>query len=98
MIEQFSDSAAPWHSPQRAWTPLMWIIGAVTVALAAMVLAPFAPVISASATSASATPLTEPNTALADAAKSLAVWAASPPASESSADPLARGNAPTNEH
>lgn len=91
MTEPSSDPGAPWHSPQRAWTPLMWIIGAVTAALAAMVLAPLAPVISASATSASATPLTEPNAALA-------VWAASPPASDSSAEPLARSHAPTNEH
>jgi hypothetical protein len=98
MIESSSDPAAPWHSPQRAWTPLMWIIGAVTAALAAMVLAPLAPVISASATSASATPLTEPNAALAEAAKALAIWAASPPASDSSAEPLARSHAPTNEH
>jgi hypothetical protein len=98
MIEQSSDPAAPWHSPQRAWTPLMWIIGAVTVALAAMVLAPLAPVISAAAIGVSATPAAEPNAALAEAAKAFAIWAASPPASESSSEPLARTNAPIREH
>jgi hypothetical protein len=98
MIEQSPDPAAPWHSPQRAWTPLMWIIGAVTVALAAMVLAPLATVISAATTGVSAMPAAGPNAAFAEAAKALAVWAASPPASESTTEPLARSNAPGNEH
>jgi hypothetical protein len=38
-----TDSTAPWHSPERAWAPLMWIIGGVVLVLSAMVVAPLVP-------------------------------------------------------
>jgi hypothetical protein len=34
------DSIEPWHSPQRAWAPLMWLIRAVAIALATALLVP----------------------------------------------------------
>ena len=34
---------AAWHSPERAWAPLMWIIGVVVLALSAMLVAPLIP-------------------------------------------------------
>lgn len=37
------DPGARWHSPERAWAPLMWIIGAVVLALSAMLVAPLVP-------------------------------------------------------
>ena len=37
------DPIAPWHSPDRAWAPLMWIIGGVVLALSAMLVAPLVP-------------------------------------------------------
>jgi hypothetical protein len=37
------DPNAPWHSPDRAWAPLMWIIGGVVLALTAMLVAPLVP-------------------------------------------------------
>ena len=37
------DPTAPWHSPDRAWAPLMWIIGGVVLALTAMLVAPLVP-------------------------------------------------------
>ena len=37
------DLSAPWHSPERAWAPLMWIIGGVVLALSAMLIAPLVP-------------------------------------------------------
>lgn len=37
------DPSAAWHSPDRAWTPLMWIIGGVVLALSAMLVAPLVP-------------------------------------------------------
>jgi hypothetical protein len=43
MHERDPESRGAWHSPERAWTPLMWIIGGVTLALAAMLFAPLVP-------------------------------------------------------
>lgn len=43
MNDQDFDSNAPWHSPERAWAPLMWIIGGVGLALTAMLIAPLVP-------------------------------------------------------
>jgi hypothetical protein len=43
MNEQDFDPSAPWHSPERAWAPLMWIIGGVAFALSAMLVAPLLP-------------------------------------------------------
>ena len=37
------DSNAAWHSPDRAWAPLMWIIGGIVLALTAMLVAPLVP-------------------------------------------------------
>ena len=37
------DPSAPWHSPDRAWAPLMWIIGGVVFALSVMLVAPLLP-------------------------------------------------------
>lgn len=37
------DPGAAWHSPERAWAPLMWIIGGVVVALSVMLVAPLVP-------------------------------------------------------
>lgn len=37
------DPGAAWHSPERAWAPLMWIIGGVAFALTAMLVAPLVP-------------------------------------------------------
>ena len=92
MLEHGSNSTHHWHSPERAWTPLMWIIAAVAFALSAMVLAPLAPVVSAAASgasSASATTTAGPDAALADAAKALAEWSATPTPSPATADRLA---------
>jgi len=30
----------PWHSPERAWVPLMWLIRAVAISLAMALFAP----------------------------------------------------------
>jgi hypothetical protein len=35
-----NDPDSYWHAPARAWTPLMWLIGAVGLALSLMALAP----------------------------------------------------------
>ena len=43
MHEQEPESNPVWHSPERAWAPLMWIIGAVVLVLAAMLIAPLVP-------------------------------------------------------
>ncbi len=43
MTDQDFPPRAPWHSPERAWAPLMWIIGGVTLALSAMLIAPLLP-------------------------------------------------------
>ena len=37
------DPGALWHSPDRAWAPLMWIISGVVLALTAMLVAPLVP-------------------------------------------------------
>lgn len=37
------ERGAYWHSPERAWAPLMWIIGGVVLALSAMLVAPLVP-------------------------------------------------------
>ena len=37
------DPGAAWHSPERAWAPLMWIIGGVVLALTAILVAPLVP-------------------------------------------------------
>ena len=37
------DPSASWHSPERAWEPLMWIIGGVVMALSALLFAPLVP-------------------------------------------------------
>ena len=34
------DLGAHWHSPERAWAPLMWLIRAVAIALATALLVP----------------------------------------------------------
>ena len=94
MIELESDPATAWHSPERAWTPLMWIIGAVAFSLSAMVLAPLAPAVSAAANGASASP----DAALVDAAKALAQWSASATSSAVPADRLAKSGPSAPEH
>lgn len=43
MNEQDFDPSAYWHSPDRAWASLMWIIGGVVLALTAMLVAPLVP-------------------------------------------------------
>jgi len=30
----------PWHSPDRAWVPMMWLIRAVVIGLALVLFAP----------------------------------------------------------
>jgi hypothetical protein len=30
----------PWHSPERAWVPMMWLIRAVAISLAMALFAP----------------------------------------------------------
>jgi hypothetical protein len=52
MTEQAHDPDVYWHSPARAWTPLMWIIGVVALALVTMLLAPLAPLVVSAAASA----------------------------------------------
>ncbi len=47
MNEQDFDPTAAWHSPERAWAPLMWIIGGVVVALSVMLVAPLLPLAAA---------------------------------------------------
>jgi hypothetical protein len=95
MTQQDLDPATPWHAPDRAWTPLMWLIGAVAFALSAMVLAPLTPLLSGASGGSSAVVATEPNVALADAAKAFAAWSTSPSASAPSAERIARrGSAP----
>ena len=37
------EPSAHWHSPERAWAPLMWIIGGVVFALSVMLVAPLLP-------------------------------------------------------
>lgn len=54
MNAQDFDPGAPWHSPERAWQPLMWIIGAVVLALSAMLFAPLVPLVAAAAAGGSA--------------------------------------------
>ena len=49
MNERDVDPGAPWHSPDRAWAPLMWIIGAVVLSLSAMLLAPLVPLVAVAA-------------------------------------------------
>ena len=73
------DPGAPWHSPERAWTPLMWIIAAMALSMSAMLLAPLAPVVATSASGAAGGAAVGPDVALADAAKALANWSAAPP-------------------
>ena len=43
MFEPDADPQTYWHSPERAWTPLMWIIGGVALAVATLVLVPLLP-------------------------------------------------------
>ena len=33
-------TAEPWHSPERAWVPMMWLIRAVAIGLAMVLFAP----------------------------------------------------------
>ena len=40
MDMQNPDLNEPWHSPARAWVPLMWLIRAVAVSLAMVLFAP----------------------------------------------------------
>ena len=94
MIELESNPASAWHSPERAWTPLMWIISAVAFSLSAMVLAPLAPVMSA-ANGTSASAAAGPDAALVDAAKALAQWSASATSSAAPIDRLAKSGAST---
>jgi hypothetical protein len=34
------DLTEPWHSPERAWIPLMWLIRAVAISLALVLFIP----------------------------------------------------------
>jgi hypothetical protein len=52
MAEQAHDPDAYGHSSARAWTPMLWIIGVVALALTAMLLAPLVPLIANAAASA----------------------------------------------
>jgi hypothetical protein len=54
MNEYDFDPGSPWHSPDRAWAPLMWIIGGVALALCAMLFAPLLPHVAAAAAAPSA--------------------------------------------
>ena len=45
MHERDPELSAAWHSPERAWAPLMWIIGGVALALSAMLFAPLVPMV-----------------------------------------------------
>ncbi len=65
MAEQAHNPDAYWHSPARAWTPLMWIIGVVALALAAMLLAPLAPLVVNAAASAPVAHTTDTDAATA---------------------------------
>ena len=78
MIDHEADPAAPWHSPQRAWKPLMWIIGAVACALSVMVLAPLAPLVSAVTNGVASPRIVEPSMTLAGTSKALSAPPASP--------------------
>jgi hypothetical protein len=70
MSERDFDSSAPWHSPDGAWAPLMWIIGAVALALCAMLFAPLLPqVVAAAAASSAAQPGGDPSGAPVTAAR-----------------------------
>ena len=35
-----ADSATPWHAPERAWIPMIWLIRFVAVSLAVVLFAP----------------------------------------------------------
>jgi hypothetical protein len=35
-----TDLTEPWHSPERAWVPLMWLIRAVAISLAMVLFIP----------------------------------------------------------
>jgi len=39
------DLAEPWHSPERAWVPLMWLIRAIAIGLTVVLFAPLLPLI-----------------------------------------------------
>lgn len=43
------DLTEPWHSPDRAWVPLMWLIRAVAISLALVLFAPLLQLIISSA-------------------------------------------------
>ena len=43
MNTQEPESNPVWHSPERAWAPLMWVIGGVVLALTVMLVAPLVP-------------------------------------------------------
>ena len=43
MHEGAPESSTAWHSPERAWAPLMWIIGGVVLALSVILVAPLVP-------------------------------------------------------
>ena len=58
MTEPTLDPDAYWHSPTRAWAPLMWIIGGVAFALSAMLLAPLVPLVPLAASALAAAPVT----------------------------------------
>jgi hypothetical protein len=34
------DTPEPWHSPERGWVPMMWLIRAVAISLAMVLFAP----------------------------------------------------------
>lgn len=40
MDMQDTDPTEPWHSPARAWVPMMWLIRAVAISLAMALFAP----------------------------------------------------------
>ena len=45
MFEENPDTQTYWHSPERAWTPVMWVIGVVALALSTLLLAPLLPMV-----------------------------------------------------
>ena len=40
MHTQDIDTTGPWHAPERAWVPVIWLVRAVTLGLSLMILAP----------------------------------------------------------
>jgi len=37
---QHPETTEPWHSPERAWAPLMWLIRAIAIGLSMVLFTP----------------------------------------------------------